>query len=79
MASRHDAVLQQDGTLTITGKCPISGKEWRLEGLEVDAYNRWRSGEYAQVAFPRLTADQRELLISGVTPEAWEQIFSEEE
>lgn len=79
MASRHDATLQQDGTLTITGRCPISNKEWRLEGLEVDAYNRWRSGELIQDAFPRLAKDQRELLISGVTPEAWEQTFGEEE
>lgn len=34
---------------------------------------------YVQVAFPMLNADQREFIISGVTPEEWKEYFGEEE
>ncbi len=35
--------------------------------VTVDAYQRWLNhGELAQRAFPSLTADQREILISGL-------------
>jgi hypothetical protein len=71
-------VLQPDGTLTITGKCPVTKKEWRLEGIEVDAYNRWRSGTFAQDAFPELTPGQRDLLIHGIVEEEYDRLFKEE-
>ena len=32
-----------------------------------------------QDAFPHFTPDQRELLISGSTPDEWNELFSEEE
>lgn len=37
----------------------------------------WASGAGAliQDAFPELNADQREFLMSGATPEAWEAMF----
>ena len=36
----------------------------------------WRNGELAQLAFPQLSADEREMLISGTHPECWEKLFS---
>lgn len=79
MASQHDVELQPDGTLSVTGKCPLSGKEWRLTGLNSVAYGDWKDGMLIQEAFPQLNKDQRELLITGITPEAWNQAFGEEE
>ena len=35
----------------------------------------WQGGKPAQEAFPDLTADQREFLISGLTPEEFETLF----
>ena len=34
---------------------------------------------YIQDIFPGLNADEREFIVSGLTPEAWNKIFGEEE
>lgn len=40
----------------------------------------WReAGMNIQDAFPMLNADQREFLMTGLTPEEWDAIFGEEE
>jgi hypothetical protein len=40
-------------------------------------YNSWRSGMLIQEAFPMLNADQREFIMTGVTPEEWSKYFGE--
>lgn len=37
----------------------------------------WREGNLIQTAFPQLTSDQREMLMSGMCQEAWDAIFAE--
>lgn len=44
-----------------------------------DQYERWRNGELVQNAFPQLNADEREFLMTGCTPEEWDEMFGEEE
>lgn len=39
---------------------------------QIDKYN---SGALVQDAFPHLTADQREFIISGTTAEEWDNLF----
>jgi hypothetical protein len=34
--------------------------------------DRWCDGEYIQNVFPQLNADQREFLMTGITPEEWD-------
>jgi len=45
-----------------------------------DDYNKAeqarKEGMLIQDAYPNLTADQREFLISGVTPEEWDKFFN---
>ena len=49
---------------------------------EVAAYKsdivEWQNGKYAEDAFPYLTADERELLISRTCPDCWDRMFPEE-
>lgn len=40
---------------------------------------RHNAGELAQVAFSNLSAEEREFLISGITPEEWAKYCPEEE
>lgn len=40
---------------------------------------RWRGGELIQNVMPELSADQRELLISGTCGTCWEALFPPEE
>jgi len=40
--------------------------------------DRWTNGDLIQNVFPDLSADQREFLKTGITPEEWNQNFGEE-
>jgi hypothetical protein len=76
MASQHLVTEGADGTLLLTGRCPITQKEWVLR-VQAAAYKRWKAGALCQEAFPNLTADERELLISGTTKEGWDSMFAD--
>ena len=39
----------------------------------------WESGMLIQDAFPMLSADEREFIKTGITPEEWDAAFGEEE
>ena len=60
--------------INIFGKCPFCGNEWNIEVFEKD-YIAWQNGELAQRAFPYLSADEREMLISGMCVKCQEKIF----
>ena len=51
--------------------------ETTLYSLDQDALARWQSGELIQNAFPHLTADERELLISGTCGKCFDALFAE--
>lgn len=74
--ANHTAVLNlTTGKMDISGVCPVTKKSWTLKGLDQFAYEAWRAGMLVQKAFPNLTPDERELLISGTSAEGWEQLF----
>ena len=62
----------------ITTVCPMCGESHEVTVYE-DDYLRWCDGELAQVAFPYLNADEREMLISGICPTCWDKMFSFDE
>lgn len=64
--------------MKIQKECPICHKLQTIE-VQVSQYNRWMAGENIQIAFPNLTPDQREILMSGICPECWEKIFPDED
>lgn len=60
---------------TIVKRCPIQAEGCAIQQtLDVDAnaYRRWQEGQYVQDAFPELSADQREMLITGICGSCWE-------
>lgn len=54
--------------------CPICGRANEVEVNEND-YLDWHEGELAQVAFPYLSAADREKLISGICPTCWSNML----
>jgi hypothetical protein len=56
---------------TIARKCPTCPT---VQTVVVDAaaHERWQAGEYIQNAFPLLTANQREILMTGICPKCWD-------
>ena len=47
--------------------------------VTLDEYASWRGGQLIQNAMPRLNADEREFIKTGVTAEEWEEMFSIQE
>ena len=59
-------------------ECPFCGEYHEVEVSESD-YAAWCGGELAQDAFPYLSADEREILISGICSDCWERMFGGDE
>lgn len=65
--------------MLIERKSPVSG-EWHKMNLDIteDNYNQWKEGKIViQKAFPNLTEDEREFLLSGMTKEDWDETFKD--
>lgn len=59
--------------------CIVCNKTYELPVYEED-YNKYMAHEcMVQDAFPYLTPDQRELLISGICDSCFDNLFDEEE
>lgn len=59
----------------IITRCPFCGHAHEVEVNEMDYWD-WEDGMCAQDAFPYLSADEREMLITGICPTCWERTFS---
>lgn len=55
-------------------ECPFCHRANEIEVNEMD-YLDWSDGKLAQEAFPYLSADEREMLISGICPSCWSALF----
>ena len=57
---------------------PITGREfeWDLPVTQ-EQLTAWKDGTLIQDAMPHLTDDQREFLMTGITPKEWEILFDE--
>ena len=65
--------------MKITRKSMFSGKITSMElAITEEQLSRWRDGgELVQTVFPDLSPDQREFLMTGITPEEWDAMFDE--
>lgn len=54
--------------------CPYCGKANEIEVNEMDYFD-WDDGELVQDAFPYLSVEEREMLISGICPTCWNKMF----
>lgn len=59
----------------INTTCPFCGKTTPIQVRFAD-YHAWQNGKLAQDVFPYLSADEREMLISGICPTCWDNVFS---
>ena len=70
--------------MLVTKISALSGKEATME-LDVTAEqldrfeNRIKNREYVQTIFPHLRGDEREFILTGITPTEWENTFSKQE
>ena len=64
--------------VTIVTVCPFCGHANEVAVNEADYWD-WQDGALVQDAFPYLTADEREMLISGICPTCWAKTFGDED
>jgi hypothetical protein len=59
---------------------PLTGKKNTMRiPVTQEEIDYWHvSGRSVQSVFPDLTADQREFLMTGLTPEDWDEMFNED-
>jgi len=68
----------EDGTADVTARSILSGDINTLRvKLTPEQYDQWQGGIHIQVALFHLSAEEREFLISGITPAEWEEEFKE--
>jgi hypothetical protein len=41
-------------------------------------YKAWKAGKHIQLAMPKLSDDDRELIISGICPKCWNEKFADD-
>lgn len=54
--------------------CPMC-KSFTFVCVDAFDYGDWQNGKHAQDAFPYLSANEREMLISGICPDCWDKMF----
>lgn len=66
--------------MRITRTSMLTGTE-RTREIDVteEQFARWRAGALIQHAMPHLSEDDREFIMTGVTPEEWDVAFAEED
>ena len=52
--------------------------ETHVLGVNENDFLDWQNGKHVQNAFPYLSADEREMLISGICPTCWDKMFGGE-
>lgn len=76
----HKFVKVTPDTYVCQGKCVLSGREYTTAPFPASALYLYQSGlGLVQDIFHDLSADDREFIMSGISPEAWDETFSDEE
>ncbi len=65
----------EDGTVTIKGKCVFIKEEYSCTVPKQGLLAYLDKGLRIQDAMPTVSADDREFIISGISPKGWEQTF----
>ena len=66
--------------MIIVRKSPVTGKmNHRDIDVTAEQYTSWENGTLIQDAMPNITAEEREFIVSGCTPEDFVFLFPEED
>lgn len=74
MLTSKTKVIPINGTQSkVIGICPWCNKKWEVVALSKDLL-KWQLGQLVQNVFTYLNEDERELFISGVCSDCWENL-----
>lgn len=61
--------------MKITRTSPFSGKVNTMDiDITEEQLKQWHDGRLIQHAMPNLTPDEREFIMTGITPEEWAEL-----
>ena len=60
--------------MILTNNCPFCGRESEV-AVTMEGWSKYVNGFSVQTAFPKLSATEREIIISGICPKCQESIF----
>lgn len=64
--------------MEITRTSPVSGITRTMDlPVTQEQLNRVQAGGYVQSIFPNLSSDEREFILTGITPDEWDELFPE--
>ena len=63
-----------DGWTRVWGRCTFTGAEHECR-VPTAGLRSWLAGEPIQRAMPEVSADDREFVLSGISPAGWESAF----
>jgi hypothetical protein len=79
LTNRVTRTVSADGeNVTFSGECLFDKHPFSITTKLSDA-NRWINGESIQNCFPHLSADDREILLSGISASHWNTLFPPED
>jgi len=70
-------VLELHSGMQVSKRSVASGElNTMVLDFTMPQYMDWKGGTLAQDAFPQLNADEREFLMTGMTPDEWNEMFA---
>ncbi len=70
----YEEMHEPEHAYRFTGPCAVTGKAYTVTIPGPDLF-RLRQGVFIQEACPTLSPGDREFVLSGISPEGWEQTF----
>lgn len=72
---RLGTVQHQGETVLVKRACPFCDNLVQVEA-PTSGFEAWTRGTPIQTALPSLSAENRELLLTGICPSCWKETFS---
>ena len=72
---------QVEGGVLVNRTCILDGQDYQyvVKGATEAQVLAWSSGMHIQDAMPNVSAEDREFIISGITPDHWNAVFGGDE
>lgn len=66
--------------VNFTRPCPFTGQNNTMDiDVPIEGLRAYHEGALIQDAFPNITPDEREFIMTGLTPSMWDKIFPPED
>lgn len=65
-----------DGRTRVWGRCSVTKKVYEC-WVPTAELELWHRGEKIQLALPAVSAGDREFLMSGISPDGWDELFGD--